>query len=139
MDKIQGLELTEEELANAVKELAVKASSDFSISWLGSSGSTNSASVQTTYSGGTLGIAVVVTGTPTWGTACVITVTPTNCELKSGNKNVTISIDGGNLGNTFLSYITPTSSYKGKTVKYTVSIRGAEDAVLYAKGNIGAV
>ncbi|MCM1500466.1 MAG: hypothetical protein NC124_18550 [Clostridium sp.] len=139
MDKIQGLELTEEELANVVNEPVIKASSDFSISWLGSSGSTNSASVQTTYSGGTLGISVVVTGTPTWGTACVITVTPTNCELKSGKSNVTISIDGGNLGNTFLSYITPKSSYKGKTVKYTVSIRGAGDAVLYAKGNIGAV
>ena len=38
----------------------------------------------------------------------------------------------------FLSYITPQSSYKGKTVKYTVSIKGAGDAVLYAKRNIGA-
>lgn len=138
MEKVQGLKLTEAELVNAVKERDVRASSEFYISWLGSSGSTNSASVQTTYSGGTLGISVVVTGTPTLGTACVITVTPTNCELKSGNNNVTIAIDSNNLGSTFLAYITPTSAYKGKTVKYAVSIKGAQDAILYAKGNIGA-
>lgn len=115
----------------------VKASSNFSISWLGSASSSNSASVQTTYSGGNLGVSVVVTGTPVAGVACVVTVTPTNCELKSGDSKVTITIDSANLGTTFLSDITPSSSYKGITVKYTVSIKGGTGDILYAKGNIG--
>ena len=67
--------------------------------------------------------------------ACVITVIPKNCELKSGKDKVEIAIDGANLGQTFLNYITPKASYKGQTVKFAVTIVGAEGAVFYARGD----
>lgn len=128
-------------LSNVVTESEeVPFSNSFNISWLGSAGSTNGASVeQQNYDGGGLGIEVVVTGTPTWGTACVTTVIPKNCEFKSGASKVEIAISGSNLGQRFLSYITPKASYKGQTVKFAVTITGAPDAILYARGDIGSI
>lgn len=141
MEKIKGLELETLDLDNAMTESEVLSNTNFfNISWLGSSGVTNGAVVeQKNYDGKALGIEVVVTGTPTWGAACVITVIPKNCELKSGKDKVEIVIDGANLGQTFLSYITPKASYKGQTVKFAVTIFGAPEAILYARGDIGSI
>lgn len=50
-----------------------------------------------------------------------------------------IVIDANNLGQTFLSYITPKASYKGQTVKFAVTIFGAPEAILYARGDIGSI
>lgn len=113
-------------------------SDSFYISWLGSAGATNSTVVETVYNGGQLKISVVVTGTPTPGVACDITVIPLNCEFESGKAKESFSIWGANLGLAFFDVITPKSAYKGKTVKYSVSISSEhKDAVLYASGNIG--
>lgn len=141
MEKVKGLEIDKLDLDNVVTESEVLANTNFfNISWLGSSGVTNGAVVeQKNYDGKALGIEVVVTGTPTWGTACVITVIPKNCELKSCKEKVEIAIDGANLGMTFLNYITPKASYKGQTVKFAVTIFGAPGAVLYARGDIGSI
>ncbi len=138
-ERISGLETSDMDLEGAIREpIHAVFTSNFNISWLGTVGVNNVATVeQTNYDGKRLSIQVVVTGTPTWGTACVITVTPVNCELKSGAQNVKIEILGGNLGVTFLSDITPKESYKGKNVQYTVSIVGAPDGVFYARGAIG--
>ena len=141
VDKIKWLEIDALALDNMVTESEVMANTNsFNISWLGSSGVTNGAVVeQKNYDGKGLGIEVVVTGTPTWGVACVITVIPKNCELKSGKDKVEIAIDGANLGRTFLNYITPKSSYAGQTVKFAVTIVGAEGAIFYARGDIGSM
>lgn len=140
-EKVQGLDLDALEWSNVVtKSEEVPLSGSFNISWLGSAGATNGAAVeQQNYDGREFGIEVVVTGTPTWGTACVIGVTPKNCELKSGVSKVEIAISGANLGQTFLSYLTPKSTYKGQTVKYAVAITGAPNAILYARGDIGSI
>ena len=113
-------------------------SDSFYISWLGSVGATNSTVVETVYNGGQLKISVVVTGTPTPGVACNITVVPLNCEFESGKAKESFSIWGANLGLAFFDVITPKSTYKGKTVKFSVSISSEhKDAVLYANGYIG--
>lgn len=134
MEKINGMENVG--LCSEATQLS-SGSSSFNISWLGTSGSTNSASVEVYYGGGSLGGQVVVTGTPTWGTACVISFIPTNCMLASGESKVSISILGANLGTTFLTGITPNSSYGGTTVRFSVTINGASGAVLYASGGVG--
>lgn len=137
-EKLAGMKLEEKDLEGVITEPVQRASSSFNISWLGSAGTTNSATVQQTdYNGKQLGIQVVVTGTPTWDVACFITVTPLNCELKSGAANVRIAIGGGNLGVTHLADITPKDSYKGTTVQFLVSITGTPDGVFYARGEIG--
>ena len=46
-------------------------------------------------------------------------------------------MDGGNLNKTFIRDITPKASYKGKTVKFAVSILGPQGAVFYVRGDIG--
>ena len=137
-EKLAGIKLEEKDLEGVITEPVQRAGSSFNISWWGSAGTTNSATVQQTdYNGKQLGIQVVVTGTPTWDVACFITVTPLNCELKSGAANVRIAIGGGNLGITHLADITPKDSYKGTTVKFLVSITGTPDGVFYARGEIG--
>ncbi len=137
--RILGMETVEDEELNKaqITNPEYYSSNEYNISWLGSPGSTNSASISTTYSGGTLLLSAVVTGTPTWGTACTITAVPTNCSLKSGAAKVVQGIDGGALGITIVLNVTPSSSYKNKTVKFSVSIAGATNAVFYAHGNIG--
>ncbi len=50
---------------------------------------------------------------------------------------VTNSFNISWLGSACVISITPSASYKGKTVKYSVSISGAQDAILYARGDIG--
>ena len=113
-------------------------SNTFNISWLGSSGVTNSAVVeQTDYDGKGLHIEFIVSGTPALQTACIITVIPKNCELKSDDSKVSVEVDGGNLNKTFIRDITPKASYKGKTVKFAVSILGPQGAVFYVRGDIG--
>lgn len=136
--KLPGLKLSEEEqrLCQTTESLT-RASSDYYISWLGASGATNSALVSGTYSGNRMWITAVVTGTPTWDTACTITAVPTNCKLKSGESKAVIAIHGGTLGTTHFLEVTPTDAYKGKTVTFSVSIRGADGAVFYASGSIG--
>lgn len=138
MIKLQGLKLSEEEqrlCQNA--EIFIRALPDYNISWLGESGVTNSTLVSATYMGSSLWITAVVTGTPTWDTACTITAVPTNCKLKSGESKAVIAIHGGTLGTTHFLEVTPTDVYKGKTVTFSVSIRGADGAVFYASGSIG--
>lgn len=137
IEKIQGMQISEEQLKKNGGQKGQLYASSFNISWLGGPGSTNGAVVETTFESNKLGAQVVVTGTPTWGTACKIAYTPINCKLASGDSNVEVYIEGANLGTTFLSNITPESSYKGQVVKFQVSITAAADSVLYANGAIG--
>ena len=68
------------------------------------------------------------------GTACYINVKAENFEFKSGDKNSRMLIvDGANFNQQLLMDVTPKSQYKGKTLKFSVSIAAAESSVLYAK------
>ncbi|MDE7182914.1 MAG: hypothetical protein K2O40_00265 [Lachnospiraceae bacterium] len=73
------------------------------------------------------------------GVACILTLTPLNCELKSGESHAYVAVDGSQLGVTHLLDITPKDSYKGTNVKFQVSIRGAQSAILYARGEINSI
>ncbi len=136
LEKVSGMEI-KKNLDDAVREPVQLTTDSFSVSWLGNASTSNTTFVETIYSGDQLGAQVVVTGTPTWDVACVITFTPVNCQLKSGQSKVDIVVNGGNLGVTFLTTITPTDAYKGKTVQFRVTIEGSRGAVLYARGSIG--
>lgn len=139
LEKTQGMQINEELLKRNSGQKGQLYASSFNISWLGGPGATNAAVVETTFESNSLGAQVVVTGTPTWGIACKIAYTPINCKLASGNSSVEVYVEGANLGTTFLSIITPESSYKGQVVKFQVSITAAADSVLYANGAIGKI
>ncbi len=135
--KLPGMELPpDEEITEPAEIPTTYAVTQYNISWLGSPGATNSAVVSSPNfnSSNKLRLSAVITGTPTWGTACTITAIPTNCTLKSGKSKVVTSIDGGSLGITILMDVTPAASYNGKTVTFSVSIAGASSAIFYANG-----
>lgn len=109
---------------------------EYNISWLGSPGPTNSASMSTYYTGDSRWMTAVVTGTPTWGLACVISAVPQNYKLKSGASKVTQEVLGQNLGTTVFLDITPAAGYENTTLKVTATISGGNGTVFYAHGSV---
>lgn len=109
---------------------------EYNISWLGSPGATNSASMSTYYTSGSRYMTAVVTGTATWGLACVISAVPQNYKLKSGASKVTKEVLSQNFGTTLFLDITPAAGYENTTLKVTATISGGNGTVFYAHGSV---
>ena len=127
-------ERVDEQKCGSVK--AVRGATSYNISWQGSSGATNAASVSTYYTGGSLFVSAIASGTASWGTACVVTATPTNYKLKNGNASVACEVESTNFGKSYIIDVTPAAKYKNTTVRVSMSVSSSKGMVIYVHGSI---
>lgn len=127
-------ERVEEQNCESIK--AVRGATSYNISWQGASGATNAATVSTYYTGGSLFVSAIASGTASWGPACVVTATPTNYKLKTGNASVSCEIESTNFGNSYIIDVTPAAKYKNTTIRVSMSVSSSKGMVIYVHGSI---
>ena len=78
------------------------------------------------YTSGKLYVGILVTGTPTWGMACSITVTPINYSLKSGETGKILGVS--ELGKNLLIDVTPST---GALMCFCIQEKLKSEKILY--------